>query len=325
MRATPSPAVGRRRLVVAGLAGALAAAWIPALDAQSYVPVRVFDAARRAFSDFEVMLANLSGADVVLVGERHDDANTHRLELAMLEGLARRRAALTVSLEMFERDVQDSLEHFLMGHMNEAEFLSAARPWPRYETDYKPLVDFAIAKEWAVVAANVPRRFASEVATHGLGALDAKTDAERTLFARELRCPRDDSYFRRFAREIDVAAHAPPGSAPPSPEEARRTLERLYLSQCLKDETMAESIAQAATAGAARGAAGRPPLVVHFNGAFHSDFGEGTAERASRRLPGRRVVVVSIRPVSSLDALAPDGDERKRAAYLVYTIGKTGG
>lgn len=80
---------------------------------------------------------------------------------------------------------------------------------------------------------------------------------------------------------------------------------------------MAESIAQAWQAGAA---AGGRPLVVHFNGAFHSDYAAGTAERTIRRMPGRRVAVVSIMPVDSLDTLTPSPDDRKRAEYLVYTI-----
>jgi hypothetical protein len=98
------------------------------------------------------MSASLVWADVVLVGEQHDDPNTHRLELAVLEGLARRKRSVIVSMEMFERDVQDPLDHFQMGHLAEDEFLKQSRPWPRYVTDYKPLVDFAIARDWPIVA-----------------------------------------------------------------------------------------------------------------------------------------------------------------------------
>jgi hypothetical protein len=60
--------------------------------------------------------------------------------------------------------------------------------------------------------------------------------------------------------------------------------------------------------------------VVHYNGAFHSDFGLGTAERTRRRLPGKRIVVISMLPVVDLDALRPEGEDLQRADYLVYTI-----
>src|SRR5256885_1705446 len=85
------------------------------------VPQRVFDSARGQFSDFEAMLADIAKADVVFVGEQHDDPNTHRLELAVLQGLARRRGDVIVALEMFERDVQEPLDHFQMGHVAEDE------------------------------------------------------------------------------------------------------------------------------------------------------------------------------------------------------------
>ena len=80
---------------------------------------------------------------------------------------------------------------------------------------------------------------------------------------------------------------------------------------------MAESVAEASLAGAAGGA---PPLVVHFTGAFHADFGQGTVERIRRRLPGKRVVIVTMVPVEKLDVPVPDAAERRRADYLVYTI-----
>ena len=92
-------------------------------------------------------------------------------------------------------------------------------------------------------------------------------------------------------------------------------VERFYLAQCLKDETMAESIAKAFARQD-----GRPGTIVHYTGAFHSDYGQGTAERVRRRLPGRRVAIVSMIPDDNLDTLAPDDDDIKLADYLVFTI-----
>jgi uncharacterized iron-regulated protein len=281
------------------------------LAAQSYVPHRVFNTATGGFGDFESMAAALAKADVVFVGEQHDDPNTHRLELAILESLARRGRRAVVSLEMFERDVQEPLEHFLMGHMDEAEFLKASRPWPRYATDYKPLVDFAMSKEWPVVAANVPRPIASEVAKGGPDLLKSKSEPDRRLFAADLKCPAEGEYFRRFG---DAMGSHPAADA--SGDEARRTLERYYFSQCLKDETMAESIAQTFTATRAAGA----PVIVHYNGAFHSDYRLGTAERTIRRLPNARVVVISVKPVADLDNITVTKEDEKLGDFLLYTL-----
>jgi uncharacterized iron-regulated protein len=229
-----------------------------AVSAQSYVPHRVYDSTRGQFSDFETMAAALATADIVFVGEQHDDPNTHRLELAILEGLARRRGGLILSLEMFERDVQDRVDRFRRGQVSETEFLATSRPWPRYATDYKALVDLAVARKWPIVAANIPRPIASEIAKGGLDVLRAKTASEATWFAREAICPTNDEYFRRFKEVMGTHANA-------------EQVELYYASQCLKDETMAESIARA-WQSAATGSAERP-LAVHYNGAFHSDSG----------------------------------------------------
>ena len=299
----------KSKLAAIGVAGSLSVS----LMAQSYVPNRVFNPATKAFADFESMSAELAKADVVFVGEQHDDPNTHRLELAILEGLARRGRRVAVSLEMFERDVQEPLEHFLMGHTSEAEFLQASRPWPRYATDYKPLVDFAISKEWPVVAANVPRPIASEIAKGGLDVLKTKSESDRKLFAADLKCPTEGEYFRRFGDAM--GSHPAPDA---SGDEARRTLERYYFSQCVKDETMAESIAQTFAATRASGA----PTIVHYNGSFHSDYRLGTAERIIRRLPNAKVVVISVRPVADLDAISVSDDDQRLGNYLVYTLGQ---
>src|SRR5947209_2387656 len=124
----------------------------PPQAASTYVPQRVYDTRQKAFGDFETMLADLARADVILVGEQHDDPNTHRLELAVLEGLTRRRVPLVFALEMFERDVQPVLDDYLSGRISEDRFLAASRPWPRYATDYRPLVEFAKAHAIPVIA-----------------------------------------------------------------------------------------------------------------------------------------------------------------------------
>jgi len=293
------------------LAGALQSAAPPTVSAPqapsapSYVPVRVFDTKAGAFVDFEVMLASAAKADLIFVGEQHNDPNTHRLEAALLDGLHRRKVRPVVSLEMFERDVQPVIDSYLSGQTPEEEFRKTTRPWPRYGTDYRALVEAAKQHGWTVVAANVPRRIASAVAKSGRDAIAQLPETDRPFVARDLDCPRD-TYFDRFA--ATMTGH--PGGTQTADERQAMT-ERYYWAQCVKDETMAESIV------AALEKSGSP--VVHYNGAFHSDFGLGTAERVRRRAPARRVLVISMLPVADLDTLTPSGEDLKRANYLVFT------
>jgi len=287
-----------------------------AVSAQSsYVPHRVYDARNKRFTDFESMIADVMSADVLFLGEQHDDPSTHQLEAATLEGLARRRSNVVLAMEMFERDVQRPLDDYLNGRMPESAFLATSRPWPRYATDYRPMVEFARLWKWPVIASDVPRRQASLVSRLGLtGALDSlnKLPADRAFAAHDVICPHDD-YFERFAKTMgDMPSHSG-DSTKESASEKVATIERIYQAQCIKDETMGESIATAYLAAPPRA------LVVHVNGAFHSDFAYGTAARAQRRLSGKRVAVVSFVPVKDLDA-ADGKDQRKVADYVVFTL-----
>jgi uncharacterized iron-regulated protein len=287
----------------------------PAVDStpSSYVPQRVYDTHHKRFIDFESMLAAATGADVLFLGEQHDDPATHRLEAATLEGLARRRGNVVLAMEMFERDVQPPLDNYLAGRSTEVDFLAKSRPWPRYATDYRPLVEFARAWKWPVVASDVPRRLASLVSRRGLKTImDSVNSTDRAFAARDLECPHDD-YFARFAKTMsDMPSHSGDSTKETAAERAAM-IERIYQAQCIKDETMGESIASAFTGAPARA------LVVHVNGAFHSDYGLGTAERVKRRLPGKRVVVVSFVPVRDLDGV--DGKpQRTLADFIVFTL-----
>jgi uncharacterized iron-regulated protein len=265
----------------------------------SYVPQRVFDTRQKNFGDFETMLADLARADAVFVGEQHDDPNTHRLELAIVEGLTRRGVPVVVAMEMFERDVQPALDRYAAGTATEEQFLKDSRPWPRYATDYRPIVEFAKANKLPIIASNIPRRVASDVGKTGMSAIEKLGSADRAFAAREMPCPTSGSYYERFLAAMGEHAGATPN---------------FYFAQCAKDETMGESVAETFRKTPGRVA------IVHFDGAFHSDFGEGTAEAARRRMPGRRIAVVSILPVADLDSLKPADEDLKRADYLLYTV-----
>lgn len=297
-----------------------------------YTPHRVYDTRAKRFVDLEAMLLDLSRMDLVLVGEQHDDPASHRLERAILEGLARRRGHLVVSLEMFERDVQSQLDDYLAGRLSEESFLAVARPWPNYQSDYRPLVELAKAHQWPVLASNIPRKYASRVSREGTGFLAGLSSEERGLIARESSCPMD-GYFQRF---VEAMSSHPSGNTQAKPAKAetdsgdkakksdpdprqQSLMERFYIAQCLKDETMAESIVSRFATTSEPSESRREPLIVHFNGAFHSDFRLGTADRVERRAPRRQVKVVSLLPVADLDQLDPK-PERKRADYLIYTM-----
>ena len=120
----------------------------------------------------------MDAVEVVFVGEDHDDPVAHHLQGELLaqayERFATGAAArpLTLSMEMFESDLQPVLDEYLLRLISEKHFLRSIHPPKNYETDYKPLVEFAKAHSLPVLAANAPRRYVNRVSRKGLSALD---------------------------------------------------------------------------------------------------------------------------------------------------------
>lgn len=247
---------------------------------------RILD--RQQAIEWRAALDRIMQADVVFVGEQHDDPATHRLERALLEGLdSRREKRVILSLEMFERDVQPVLDEYLQGKLSEADFLARSRPWNNYRTDYRPLIEYAKDKGLRVLAANVPRRLAARVAKEGPEALKDLTPPEST-WAPKLPELTKGRLWERFKETM--ANH---------PGLNETDLERMYQAQGLKDVSMADAIARAVPADAAS------TLVLHINGAFHSDEGLGVPAQLSRLRPSLRQVITKAVPVQSTSESLP--------------------
>ncbi|MBK8097267.1 MAG: ChaN family lipoprotein [Planctomycetes bacterium] len=226
-------------------------------------------------TSFSELADQLAEADVVFFGEVHDHADVHTTHQELLAALLKRHPDLVIAMEMFERDTQTALYQYLAGDMDEPEFLATTRPWPNYATDYRPVIEFARANGLPVLAANAPRDLARQVAKEGLAALP-----KGPLVAAATTAPEDD-YWTAF--QAAMGSHGGVGD--------KSAMKRFYEAQCLKDDTMAESIATYVQAARARS---ERPLVVHFCGQMHSDFRRGTVSRLQSRLPDADIRVLSV-------------------------------
>jgi len=291
--------------------GALASPAVMPASAQTPSHLRIYDTKRAQFVSFAQLADAASRADVVFFGEQHDDPATHAAELAVLAALGERRRHVIVTMEMFERDVQLPLDRYLTGALNEDRFLADARPWDRYATDYRGLVELARIRGWSVVAANVPRRIASAVSRKGLAVLDTMNATERGYAAKSNECPKD-AYYTKFSATMSGhgAGNGPPSAA--DADAARVITDRFYEAQCVKDEAMGESIANAFSA------AGGKSIVFQVDGAFHSDQGYGTAARVKRRLPSAKTVVLSAVPLAD-PAVVNVSEYANRADFVLFT------
>ena len=282
---------GVRRLGSILLFTALAAQL--AAGAQGPAPhYRAFDAKGNAVT-LQTIIDSLERADVLFVGETHDDRIAHLLEAELLRradetygAASPRRRAVALSLEMFERDVQTVLDEYLAGLITERHFLLSSRPWRNYETDYKPLVEYARAHRLPVIAANAPARYVSRVSSRGADSLRALPQAAVRTWLPPLPFPvASEGYAAKFNRFMQGGAPAAPATAQGSPHGGLHLLE----AQTLRDASMAYAISEYLKRV-------RDPLVVQVNGTFHSEERMGVPEQLTHYRSKARAVVVTIVP-----------------------------
>lgn len=264
---------------------------------------RIISAKDAKTHSIKTMAKELSKFDVIFFGEFHDNATIHQLQAELLP-LVDTKRELILSFEMFERDVQELLDSYLNGNIDEDKFLASSRPWGNYQTDYRPLIEYAKAKRLQVIAANVPRVYAGKMARMGAEFMDVLADDEFAWIASEPYYP-DDAYKLAFFEVMGMGSSGTHGMM-----NDALSIERLYQAQCLKDDTMAESIAKAIAA--------KPKArVIHYNGAFHSGSFLGTVTRLQRAMPKLKIAV--IHPIYKSDWRTAElsKDEKQTGTFII--------
>lgn len=285
----------------------------------AYVPgeYRVFTGAGEPASVDDIVAA-MGKHRVVFIGESHDDPTGHMLEARLLERAYEAYGApgandgnprpVALSLEFFQRDVQPILDEYLTDLITERAFRADARPWPRYETDYRPLIEFSKEKGLAVIAANAPRRYANRVTRHGRESLKALSAGALESLAPMPYGQPSEAYRAQWIQTIAEVMEREGTKCgvtveeAPAPVGSHDNMGNQLDSQVLWDATMAYWISRHLEA--------RPDaLVLHMVGGFHVARGTGTPEHLSAYAPDAAAMIVVLRPVENVDAFepAPDG------------------
>jgi uncharacterized iron-regulated protein/plastocyanin len=250
------------------------------------------------------VVAAMERHDVVFLGETHDDPTAHMLQAELLRQARERYTGVALAAEFFERDVQLVLDEYLTGLISEAAFLAASRPWPRYATDYRPLVEFAREHGLPVIAANAPRRYVTRVTRHGREALAALSPAALAHLPPLPYGHPSPAYREQWIQVIAGVMRQEglkcgiPVDDPPAPVGAHGDMGNQLHAQALWDATMAWSLARHLEAHPGA-------LILHVVGGFHVARGTGTPEHLAAYRPAARAMVVLIRPVADVAAFEP--------------------
>lgn len=158
----------RRDLLVASVAALvmLAPPWTAGIAADHPLDGRIWNTHNRRFIDAGEAYRQASAARHLLLGERHDSAEHHRLQLDMLRAVSERGRFPALAMEQFDREHQPALDAAREAGITDAEALADAGRlnrtgwrWPMY----KALIGHAAEQGWPIVAANLSRAEAREI------------------------------------------------------------------------------------------------------------------------------------------------------------------
>jgi len=124
-------------------------------------------------------------ARFVLLGEKHDNPDHHRLQALVLERLVEARRRPRVALEMLDVDAQPTVDAYVANPAATASGFGAAvgwdkSGWPSF-ADYAPIFEVAFAARLPIVAANLEHDRARALVHDGLSALSPERAAALEL------------------------------------------------------------------------------------------------------------------------------------------------
>ncbi|HWB19986.1 MAG TPA: ChaN family lipoprotein [Phycisphaerales bacterium] len=256
------------------------------------------------------VLDRASHAQVIVIGELHDDTHAHDLQLAILQDILKQNPRAALSLEFLERNQQIDVDDYLDDIIDVEALLDrlgirSLEARASWKASYIRLIDAAKSAHAPVTAANAPRRYVRLARTDGYDRLKQLPADRRAMFDFPI-TPVDSPYKDRF---FDLMSQSAEGDSNGHASNVAAS----FRSQRMWDATMAQSIVNTLRHGASQ--------VVHVIGRFHVDEQGGTVLELRSRLRSffstPRVLTISCVQSDSLTL----ADEDLRRADIVFHTG----
>jgi uncharacterized iron-regulated protein len=247
------------------------------LDREQAPVGKIWDVKASAFVSEGVLAERVAKARFVLLGERHDNADHHRLQGRVIEQLVRAGRHPAVVLEMLEPAQQSLADQYLASPGATAAGFGAAvgwekTSWPSFG-EYRPIFDAAFAGKLPIVAGNLAQVDVKALVKQGAEALGSERAHELGLdqpFPDALQGPLLDELRASHCGQL--------------PEEL---LAPMALAQRARDAQLAQSMLRA---GANDGA-------VLIAGGGHARLDRAVPRYLSAAAPDASLVSISLREV----------------------------
>lgn len=227
--------------------------------------------------------------DVLFYGEQHNDSVTHYLEKTIFEMMfSKFNSSLTLSMEMFDRDVQPVMNEYLYGFIREKNFKKDARVWSNYN-NYRPMVEFAKENHLHIICANAASRYTNLAGRKGESELMKLPKESKLNFAP---LPYDTATGAYHEKLWEMSGHSMNPTTPISDTAKVQAAPsimgnfNLVVAQSLWDATMAYSIAEYWKKNSTK-------KIMQVNGRFHSDEGFAIVTQLKKYSPKCKPLIIS--------------------------------
>jgi uncharacterized iron-regulated protein len=266
-------------------AAPLEGGWQSPLHPEHPLAGRIWDVKRGGFVEEAELVRALAGARFVVLGERHDQPDHHRLQAKLVRALGQAGKKLALAFEMLDVTQQPNVDASLASAPGDADALSAAVDWAKSGWPdwalYRPVFVAGLEAGMPVVAASLPRAQVREVVKRGPEALPAELRARLALDAP---LPEDEERAMREEQDTAHCGHLP-----------QEMLGPMVQAQRVRDAHLADRMLEGATDAGA--------VLITGNGHARTD--RGVPAHLARRAAGQSVVSVGLLEVSP-EALKPE-------------------
>jgi len=275
------PDAGVARAEAAPAAAAPATTWLTRLDRDHPLVGRLWSVRRRAFAAPDELVRDAVAARFVMLGERHDNPDHHRLQAEVLSAMVARGRRPAVAFEMFDTGQQEAIDRYRdryrADRTHDASGLGPALDWSKTGwppwTEYLPIAEVAFRDALPIVAANLPL---AQVRALVHGQPDAMDAAARARLGLDRPLPADAE--RALLDELRASHCGHIGE---------RMLPPMLLAQRARDAQMAERLrADTAADGA-----------VLIAGAGHARLDRGVPWYLGQSAPDAAVVSIAFTEV----------------------------
>ena len=252
------------------------------------------------------LAARLDSVRLVFVGESHTDMEFHRVQLRVLQELARRGRTVMVGLEMYPVPEQKWLDRWYSDKkMTEEKFLDEShwyKNWGYHWNYYRDIFLFARAQRIRMFAVNLPRRAVSEVRAKGFDSLAVEYRPMLPPHV-DLESAEHQRLFRAFFGDTDALHSNLPDAM----------FQGMYRAQCAWDAAMGWNAVQAL-----RKYGDDKAIMVVLIGVGHVAYGLGAERQTKAWFDGGTASVI---PMEIADEPGGKVLEKVQASYANFVWG----